>query len=253
MTLKSKLSELKLTTCVDRLEQVLTESADKNLSVQDTIQWLLELEIEARRTRSIQRRFRMSRLRTQPTIDEFRFQHHKSRSRIKSKIHRLLELEFIRQGANIIIIGNPGTGKTFLSKIIAWKACVNNFRVLFTPAMDMLNQLLAAQVDHSLVKKLKTYVDPALLVIDELGYLTLDQETSNLLYQVISARYSFNRSTIITTNTPFAEWGNILNNTTIAAAIADRLVEESEVFLLGGDSFRKAKKSRSAPSDDSAA
>jgi DNA replication protein DnaC len=115
-------------------------------------------------------------------------------------------------------------------------------RVFFSTAMDMLNYLLASQVDHSLVRKLRTYTDPALLVIDELGYLSLDQQSSNLFFQVISTRHSQKRSTIITTNTPFSEWGNILHNTTIATAIADRLVENSEIFLLGGDSFRKANK-----------
>jgi DNA replication protein DnaC len=129
-----------------------------------------------------------------------------------------------------------------LAKIIAWKACQANFRVLFTPAMNMLNQLVASQADNSLVRKLKIYTEPALLVCDELGYLSLDQQTSNLLYQVISTRHADKRSTIITTNTAFSEWGNILFNTTIAVAIADRLVENSEVFLLGGRSWRVPNK-----------
>jgi DNA replication protein DnaC len=121
-------------------------------------------------------------------------------------------------------------------------------RVLFTTAMDMLNQLLASQVDHSLVRKLKVYTEPAFLLIDELGYLALDQETSNLFYQVISTRHARKRSTLITTNTAFSEWGNILYNTTIAAAIVDRLVENSEIFLLGGESLRKAQKNPPPPS-----
>ena len=82
--------------------------------------------------------------------------------------------------------------------------------------------------------------------VDELGYLALDQQTSNLFYQVISSRHGLRRSTIITTNTAFSEWGNILHNTTIATAIADRLVENSEVFLLGGDSLRKGNRGQPA-------
>ena len=115
--------------------------------------------------------------------------------------------------------------------------------------MDMLNHLLASQVDHSLVRKLKTFTDPTLLVVDELGYLSLDQQTSNLFCQVISTRHSLKRSSIITTNTPFSDWGNILFNTTIATAIADRLVENSEIFLLGGDSMRKACRNSSPPEE----
>jgi hypothetical protein len=141
------------------------------------------------------------------------------------------------------------TGKTFLAKIVGWRACQANQRVLFTTAMDMLNHLLASQVDHSLVRKLKIYTEPALLICDELGYLSLDQQTSNLFYQVISTRHSHKRSTLITTNTAFSDWGNILYNTTIATAIADRLVENSEIFLLGGDSLRKANKNPNPPAE----
>ena len=90
-------------------------------------------------------------------------------------------------------------GKTFLAKIFGWKACQANQRVLFTTAIDRLNQLSASQVDHSLVRKLKSYTEPTLLICDELGYLALDQQTSNLFYQVISRRHSQKRSTIITT------------------------------------------------------
>ena len=170
------------------------------------------------------------------------FNHHPSRLKRKPPLLRLLDLEFLRKATHLVLIGNPGVGKTLLTKMIGWRACQANVRVFFTTAMDMLNYLLASQVDHSLVRKLRTYTDPTLLVIDELGYLSLDQQSSNLFFQVISTRHSQKRSTIITTNTPFSEWGNILHNTTIATAVADRLVENSEIFLLGGESFRKANK-----------
>jgi DNA replication protein DnaC len=224
-----------------QVETTLTEAAAKNLSVAATLEWLLDMELETRKQRAIDRRFKCSRLQAQPSIDAFHFQHHKTRQQAKPRILRLLDLDFLARGTNLVLIGNPGVGKTFLAKIIAWSACRANQRVLFTSAMDMLNHLLASQVDHSLVRKLRTYTEPSLLVCDELGYLALDQHTSNLFYQVISTRHSQKRSTIITTNTPFSDWGNILFNTTIATAIADRLVENSEVFLLGGESLRKPK------------
>lgn len=248
-SLHLKLNQLSLTTMSRQVDQTLADAAASNLSFAQSLESLADAELQARQSRSIERRFRLSRLQTQHSIDSFRFHHHKSRTQLKNRILRLMDLDFLGKGASIVIIGNPGVGKTFLAKIIGWRACQANQRVLFTTAMDMLNHLLASQVDHSLVRKLKIYTDPALLICDELGYLSLDQQTSNLFYQVVSTRHGHKRSTLITTNTAFSDWGNILYNTTIAAAIADRLVENSEIFLLGGDSLRKTKNTSNPPAD----
>jgi DNA replication protein DnaC len=242
--LQQKLEQLNLKTMSHHLDQMLADATAKNLSLTQTLEALLDGELESRYQRSVDRRFKLSRMQTKPTIDSFHFNHHKSRAQLKTRILRLLDLDFLSQGTSVCIIGNPGVGKTYLAKIIGWRACQANQRVLFTTAMDMLNHLLASQVDHSLVRKLKFYTDPTLLVVDELGYLCLDQQTSNLFYQVISTRHGHKRSTLITTNTAFSDWGNILHNTTIATAIADRLVENSEIFLLGGESLRKGNKSQ---------
>jgi DNA replication protein DnaC len=241
-TLQEKLSQLKLPTMSQQLDRILSEAAAKELSLAQALEWLTDLELETRNAHAIERRFRLSKLQAQHTIDSFLFTHHTSRMKMKPRLLRLLDLEFLRKGTNLVLIGNPGVGKTLLAKTFGWRACQANVRVFFSTAMDMINHLLASQVDHSLVRKLKIFTDPTLLVVDELGYLSLDQQTSNLFYQVISTRHSQRRSTIITTNTPFSDWGNILFNTTIATAIADRLVENSEIFLLGGESFRKTNK-----------
>ena len=229
------------------LDQVLTEASTKNLSLAAALESLADLELDARQSRAVERRFRDARLGIRSSMDSFKFNHDKTRLQAKNRILQLMDLGFVDNGANVIIIGNPGVGKTFLAKIIASRICQANQRVLFTTAMDMLNHLTAAQADHSLVRKLKVYTTPTVLVCDELGYLSLDQQTSNLFYQVISTRHSHKRSTVITTNTAFSDWGNILFNTTIATAIADRLVENSEIFLLGGDSLRKANKNQNPP------
>ena len=104
--------------------------------------------------------------------------------------------------------------------------------------MDMINQLVAAKQDHTLLKKLKLYESQDLLVCDEIGYLQLGRQRSDLFFQVISARHE-KKSTIITTNLPFAKWGNIFDGTTSAAAIADRLIYNSEILILDGESYRK--------------
>jgi len=162
--LEEKLNLLSLSTMSRQVETTLTEAAAKNLSAAATVEWLADMELEARKQRAIDRRFKCSRLQAQPSIDAFHFHHHKSRQQAKPRILRLLDLSFLTKGTNLVLIGNPGVGKTFLAKLIAWRACQINQRVLFTTAMDMLNHLLASHVDHSLVRKLKTYTEPTLLV-----------------------------------------------------------------------------------------
>jgi len=149
-----------------QIEATITEASARNLSISATLELLADLELESRQGRAIERRFKCSRLQSQPSIDAFHFHHHKSRVQAKNRILRLLDLSFLRQGTNLVLIGNPGVGKTFLARVFGWKACQANQRVLFTTAMDMLNHLLASQVDHSLVRKLKTYTEPALLIVD---------------------------------------------------------------------------------------
>ena len=167
--LQQKLEQLNLTTMSHHLDQMVAEATAKNLSLAQTLEALIDREIENRYQRSIERRFKLSRLQTKPSIDSVRFNHHKSRSQLKTRILRLLDLDFLRQGTSVCLIGNPGVGKTYLAKIIGWRACQANRRVLFTTALDMLNHLLASQIDHSLIRKLKLYTEPTLLVVDELA------------------------------------------------------------------------------------
>ncbi len=127
------------------LDQVLTDTSKQNLSLAAALESLVDMELDARRSRAVERRFRSARIGARCSIDGFQFNHHKSRLQVKSRILHLMDLDFVHHGANIVIIGNPGVGKTFLAKIIAWRACQANQRVLlFTTAMDMLNHLSAA-------------------------------------------------------------------------------------------------------------
>ncbi len=115
--LEQKLNQLSLSTMSRKLETTLTEAATKNLSAAATLEWLADMEMEARSQRAIERRFRFSRLQAQPSIDAFHFHHHKSRMQAKPRLLRLLDLSFLAKGTNIVLIGNPGVGKTFLAKL----------------------------------------------------------------------------------------------------------------------------------------
>jgi len=239
--LKEKLMKLRLKVMAQELETILDEAKQKNTDFLSMLEKLADLETESRWQNAIKLRFRQSRLSEKLTVDQFDFNHHKSRKDQKTQILNLFNLEFQRENKDVILIGNPGTGKTFLAKSMAYAACNANVKVLFTTAIDMINHLIAAEADHSLLKKLHYYQSPALLVCDELGYLSLGQQGSHLFFQVISARHRV-KSTILTTNLPFAEWGNVFDSTTVATAIADRLVHNSEVLVLEGPSYRRKHK-----------
>ena len=239
--LKEKLIGLRVKVMAQHLEAILKEASEKNRDSFFVLNQLADLEAEHRWHNAIKLRFQQSKLNEKLTIDQFDFTHHKSRKDQKTHILNLLTLDFVRGHKDVIVIGNPGTGKTFLAKCIAYAACSANIKVLFTTAIDMINHLIAAEADRSLLKKLHYYQSPALLVCDELGYLSLGQQGSHLFFQVISARHQV-KSTLLTTNLPFAEWGNVFDSTTVATAIADRLVHNSEVLVLGGESYRRKRK-----------
>ncbi len=214
-TVISKLKSLRLKNCALNLSDILDQGTRNNLSALQTIDRLLDSEIGCREKARIDQRYKQSKLGAKTTIDQFDFSHHESRQKEKNRILGLMDLTFIQDKKDIILIGNPGTGKTFLSRCIAYAATQAGIKTLFT-----------------------NYQSQDLLVCDEIGYLPLGRQGSNLFFQVISARHE-KRSTMITTNLPFAGWGDIFDGTTVATAIADRLVYNSEILIMEGKSYRK--------------
>jgi len=237
-TITEKFEQLKMKACTQNLEEVMKMAEEKNWPPLNIMEHLLDLELEARRIRRIALRFKESKLIEKPTINQFDFNFHVSRKKQKTRILNLMSLEFIKQKKDIILIGNPGVGKSFIAKCIAYAATQSGIKTLFTTAMDMINHLISAEADHSLLKKLQFYQSPDILVCDEIGYLPLGTQGSNLFFQVISTRHE-RKSTILTTNLTFTEWGKIFDSTTVATAIADRLVYNSEILVMEGKSYRK--------------
>jgi DNA replication protein DnaC len=236
--LKDKLMKLRLTAMADQLDTGIEAAATHHLDRLGTLSRLADIEREQRLHNAIALRWRQSKLADNLTMDQVDFRHHKSRQAQKTRILNLLNLDLVRAHMDVLLLGKPGAGKTFLAKCLAYAACNANIKVLFTTAIDMSNHLIAAEADHSLLKKLQTYQSPDLLVCDELGDLSLGQQGSHLFFQVISARHQ-HKSTVITTHLPFVDWGNVFDSTTVATAIADRLVHHSEVLILGGESYRR--------------
>jgi DNA replication protein DnaC len=236
--LKAKLTDLRLTGMLQQLDPTLEQATQKNLHVIATLTLLADLELEHRWHHAIHLRWRPSALTEKLTIDQVDFDHHTSRKEQKTRILARCNLDFISAHSDVIFLGHPGTGTTFWATCLAYAACNANIKVLFTTAMDMINHLIAAEADHSLLTQLHHDATPDLRVWDELGYLSLGQQGSHLFFQGISQRHQRN-STVMTTNLPFADWGKVFDSTTVATAIADRLVHNSEVLILGGSSYRR--------------
>jgi len=203
------------------------------------IQYLSELikqESNLRRDRTIQRRIRMARFPVIKTLDQFNWSWPQKIN--QAQIKNLFRLKFIEEKSNVILIGSVGVGKTHIASALGYQACLNNHTVLFTSAIDAINNLIAAQHASLLKQELKKYLKPSALLIDELGYLPIDKNGADLLFQVISQRYE-RGSIIITTNRVFKDWPQIFNNdSTLTSALLDRLLHHTEAIVIEGKSYR---------------
>jgi DNA replication protein DnaC len=234
--LKELLLTLRLKAMADILDETLHKAQTDNLSPVDILTLLASQEIAQRQERLVKTRITQAQFPVIKTLDAFNFSFPKSIN--KSLILNLFDLHFVEKKHNVIIMGPPGTGKTHLALALGYQACLQGIKTRFATAMNLINHLSASLADNSFLKTMKNFTSPRVLIIDELGYLPVDKQGAELLFQVISNRYECG-SIVITTNRAFRDWGKILNeDNTLASAAIDRLVHHGTLVQIKGNSYR---------------
>jgi DNA replication protein DnaC len=238
--LLADLAELKLHRIAEVYQEVLNEAARKQSSMLDVLVALIGEEVTVRRQRALEQRLHRARLPKRKTLQEYDFDFPK---RIpKQSILRLFDCDFVAQHGCAVLIGPTGTGKSHLLDALGYTACEKGISVRFTRVVDMINMLTTAQLNGMLEKKLRQYITPQLLLLDELGYLPIDKRGADLLFQVVAARYECG-STVVSTNRAFRDWGTIFDvDNTLATAMIDRLMHHGEAIVIRGDSYRMKDK-----------
>ena len=230
------LTYLKLSFIADQYAPLAKQAAHKQWSHIDYLARLIEGEAHVRHDRAIKSRIRLARFPVLKTLDQFRWDWPTRLNRLQVQNH--FRLEFIKDKANLILLGGVGLGKTHLATALGYAACLQGYAVLFASAIDVINTLAAAKGSGRLQQELNKYTTPARLILDELGYLPIDQAGADLLFQVISLRYEPG-AIVITSNRAFKDWPTIFNHdSTLTAAILDRLLHHAETVIIEGKSFR---------------
>ena len=233
--LRGHLHYLKLAAVADALAPALQHAEKHKPGYTEFLADLLKAEVEATEQRRLQGRLRFSKLPAHKTLDEFDFAAQPTLDR--RLVEDLATLRFIQERANCLLIGPPGVGKTHLAIALGHKALHAGYRVYYTTAADLVARTTRAALEGRWANTMRFWAGPQLLIVDELGYLPLPGEAAAHLFQVISRRYEHG-SIVLTTNRGIAAWGEIFEDTTVAAAILDRLLHHATVLNITGDSYR---------------
>lgn len=231
----NNLNLLQLNNIALNLDKYLEFINNGEKSIVDSLYELTKAELKTKEERAMSACVKVANFPFLKTFDDFNFDFQPSIN--KDKILQFKYLNFIQNKENIIFLGSPGVGKTHLATSIGIEAAKQRVCTYFITCNDLMMQLKRARIENRLDQRLKFFCKYKLLIIDEVGFLPLDIESSNLFFQLISKRYE-KTSTIITTNKPLSKWSEIFNDPVLANAILDRLLHHSSVISIVGPSYR---------------
>lgn len=235
LRLESQMRALKLKGMLGCYREFSEQAAQGRLQYEEYLSLLLEEELRGKTERSIRTKIHKARFPFIKTLEAFDFSFQPSLG--EKEIIKLSGLEFMEKKENLIFLGPPGVGKTHLAVGFGIKACSAKYRVLFMSAQKLIEDLMLSLREGTLTSKLLAYSRLNLLIIDELGYMSITKEEANLLFQLVSIRYE-KGSIILTSNYNFEDWGQIFQDNVVAAAIIDRLVHHARIFYINGASYR---------------
>ena len=235
-TLSDQLRQLGLVHTAADLNDVVARATQKRWSPVVLLEHLVQTELAARLRHRVERRLRDARLGRFKAMADFEWNwptqiHHPT-------VERVFTLDFIAQRENVIIVAPNGLGKTMLAKNLVHQAILAGHSARLITAADLILDLTSQETARALQRRLRTYLRPSVIAIDEIGYLAYDAHAADLLFQVVSRRYE-QKSLVVTTNLPFRQWDTVFPNAACAVALIDRLTHHAEIISIEGESYRK--------------